>query len=81
MRTRNYIVSANVNSFRKLWNKKRNAEQLSSVLLPSDFVNGFKGNFIQSSDNVAMVNNFINQFSSNSVVNCNDILSLSVEDI
>ena len=79
---RNCIDSANLNSFWKLWNKhKRNAEQSSSVLLLSDFVNGFKGNFIKSSDNGAMINNFINQFSCNSVVNCNDILSLSVEDI
>ena len=82
MRMCNCIDSANVNSFWKLWNKhKRNAEQLSSVLLPSDFVNGFKGNFINLSDNGATVNNFINQCSCNSVVNCNDILSLSVEDI
>ena len=82
MRMRDCIDSANVNSIWKSWNKhKRNAEQSSSVLLPSDFVNSFKGNFIKSSDNGASVNNFINQFSCNSVVNCNDILSLSVEDI
>ena len=82
MRMCNWIDSANVNSFWKLWNKhKRNAERLSSVLLPSDYVNGFKGNFINLSDNGAMVNNFINQFCCNSVVNCKDILSLFVEDI
>ena len=79
---RNCIDLTNVNSFWKLWNKhKRNAEQSSSVLLHGDFVNGFTGNFINSSDNGAMVNNFINQLSCNSVVNCNDILSLLVEDI
>ena len=79
---RNCIDSANVTSFWKLLNKhKRNAEQSRSVLLPSDFVKGFKGNFINSSNNGAMVNNFINQFSCNSVANCPDILSLSVEDI
>ena len=51
MSMRNCIDSANVNSFWKLWNKhKRNAEQSSSVLLPSDFVNGFKCNFIISSN-------------------------------
>ena len=51
-------------------------------MLPSDFVNGFKGNFINlSNDDGVMVNNFINQFSGNSVVNYNDILSLSVENI
>ena len=73
MRMCNCIDSAYVNSFWKLWNKhKKNAEQSSSDLLPS-----FKGNFINSSDNCAMVNNFINQFSCNSVVNCNDILFLS----
>ena len=82
MRMRNCIDSANINSFWKLWKKhERNAEQSSCVLLPSDFVNGYKGNFIKSSDNGAMFINFINQFSCNSVVNCNDILSLSVEDI
>ena len=63
MRMCNCIDSVNVNSFWKLWNKhKRNAEQSSNFLLPSDFVNGFKGNFINSSDNGAMVNTFINQF-------------------
>ena len=54
---RNCIDSANVNSFWKLWNNyKRNVEQSNIVLLPSDFVNSFKGNFIKSFVNGTMVN-------------------------
>jgi hypothetical protein len=74
------IDNFNISSFWRIWNKHRSESKLvASELKPDDFVNNFKSNFIQSSDNKAMVNRFLHCF-----MNCENsvnMVAFSVEQI
>jgi hypothetical protein len=76
------IGSSNSRVFWKQWNKHKGLKcQLATNLVASDFVNGFKQNFVVSSHNNVMLHNFVSQYADTPGGDSDNIMCFTVDDV